>query len=350
MNTTIIHPAYSLRKVIDRSGMTQQEVALRLDMSEKHLSEILNEKKAITTETALKLEKIFWGNASFWINLQARYDEMTARKSIEESIQDQIPLLDTFKDCYADLIQLGYCKKTKDAIEKVSELLSFFNVTSLMNVRAAFQVAFRKSSKIAVSNESVAAWLRVWEIKATELSVDEFNADKLRASLTRIRNITQDGHTFLKNLFEIGNECGVKFVFVTHFKHAPVNGAARWIDGCPIVQLSDMGKKYDRVIFTLFHELWHILLHSNESFFDEKVGSEYAVEKELEADRFAQECVIPKEYNFSARLPELVQSEQKTVMFAKEVGVDVSVIVWRMQRELNDYTIFHRLLTKVEIQ
>ncbi len=59
MSTTTIHPAYSLRKIIDRSGMTQQEVALRLDMSEKHLSEILNEKKGITTETALKLEQIF---------------------------------------------------------------------------------------------------------------------------------------------------------------------------------------------------------------------------------------------------------------------------------------------------
>ncbi len=86
---------------------------------------------------------------------------MNARKSIEESMQDQIHLLDAFKDCYADLILLGFCKKTKDKIEKVSELLSFFNVTSLTNVRAAFQVAFRKSSRSAVSNESVAAWLRV---------------------------------------------------------------------------------------------------------------------------------------------------------------------------------------------
>lgn len=93
-----------------------------------------------------------------------------------------------------------------------------------------------------------------------------FDAEKLRTALTNIRNITQDGNSFLKNLFEIGKECGVKFIFVTHFKHAPVNGAARWIDGYPVVQLSDMGKKYDRVIFTLFHELGHILLHTNESF------------------------------------------------------------------------------------
>jgi len=41
----IIHPAQSLRKLIEKSDMTQQEVALRLNMSEKHLSEILNEKK-----------------------------------------------------------------------------------------------------------------------------------------------------------------------------------------------------------------------------------------------------------------------------------------------------------------
>lgn len=58
-HTTVFHPARSLRKILDRSGMTQEELALRLNMSEKHLSEILNEKKSVTTETALKLEQVF---------------------------------------------------------------------------------------------------------------------------------------------------------------------------------------------------------------------------------------------------------------------------------------------------
>jgi HTH-type transcriptional regulator/antitoxin HigA len=58
-NPIIIHPSFTLKKLIDRSGKTQQEIALRLDMSEKHLSEILNSKKNITPETALKLEQVF---------------------------------------------------------------------------------------------------------------------------------------------------------------------------------------------------------------------------------------------------------------------------------------------------
>lgn len=43
---------------------------------------------------------------------------------------------------------------------------------------------------------------------------------------------------------------------------------------------------------------WDIYSCIQMNLFDEKVGLDYAVEKELEADRFAQECAIPKEYNF----------------------------------------------------
>lgn len=348
-NTTIFHPAYSLRKILKKSGMTQEELALRLNMSEKHLSEILNEKKSVTTETALKLEQVFWGGASFWINLQARYDEMMARQAAEENIKFQIPFLDRFKECYRDLVSLNLCKKTTDKGEKVSQLLSFFGVTSLANVGPVSQIAFRKSST-HTSYESVAAWLRVGEMNAEKREVKEFSADKLRGSLVRIRNLTQDMERFEKGLLEIWNDCGVKILFVTHFTHAPVSGAARWIGGSPVVQLSDMGKKYDRLIFTLFHEFGHLLLHSGESFIDEKVGVEHAVKKELEADQFAQNLLIPREFNFLDRFNQISASEKNVIEFAKEVGVHVAVVVWRIQRESGNYRFMTHLLPKIEIQ
>lgn len=127
---------------------------------------------------------------------------MIARQATEENIRSQIPFLDRFKECYKDLVALGLCRKTADKGERVSQLLSFFGVTSLANVGPVSQIAFRKSST-HTSYESVAAWLRVGEMNAEKIAVKPFDADRLRDSLVRIRHLTQDLEGFEKGLLEI---------------------------------------------------------------------------------------------------------------------------------------------------
>jgi hypothetical protein len=50
-------------------------------------------------------------------------------------------------------------------------LLTFFEATSLAKVGQISQVAFRKSSKHVISDESVASWLRVGELMAKEVII-----------------------------------------------------------------------------------------------------------------------------------------------------------------------------------
>ncbi len=350
INNIIIHPSLTLKKIIDRSEKIQEEIALRLDMSQKHLSEILNWKKWITPETALKLERIFGGQASFWMNLQSKYDEALARKTMEDNIKSQISLLERFKKCYLDLKKLWYVPESTNKAERVQSLLTFFGVTSLSKVGQISQVAFRKSSKHVISDESVASWLRVWELMAKEMEVTKYDPTKNDYVVLKIKEFTNDISSFWENLTDLGRECWIKFIFVPRFSHAPVNGATRWIDGTPVVQLSDMWKRFDRVIFTLFHELWHVILHPEESFLDESVGLDDATKKELEADNFAQEKLIPADFNFKSKIDEMIKSETKIHKYAQELGIDVSILVWRLQRELNNYKIHHNLIKQIAIK
>jgi HTH-type transcriptional regulator / antitoxin HigA len=349
-NNTILHPSFTLKKLIDRSEKTQQEIALRLDMSEKHLSEILNWKKNITPDTALKLEQVFWGKASFWINLQAKHDEALARQTMEENIKSQIPLLERFKECYSDLAKLWYVPSSKNKEERVQSLLSFFEVTSLANVGQISQVAFRKSSKHVISDESVASWLRVGELMAKEIEVAKYDPSNLDFIIWSIREFTNDVSSFGKNLINLWKEYWIKFIFVPRFSHAPINGATRWINWIPVIQLSDMWKKFDRIIFTLFHELWHVALHPAESFLDESVGMDDAMKKELDADNFAQEKLIPSSFDFKAKANGMIQSELAVVKYAKELWIDPSILAWRLQRETWSYSLHHKLMKQVAIQ
>lgn len=60
-------------------GMNQKELAARLDITPKHLSNIINGNAPITYDTALKLERVIGPSAEFWMNLETNYQLTKAR-------------------------------------------------------------------------------------------------------------------------------------------------------------------------------------------------------------------------------------------------------------------------------
>jgi addiction module HigA family antidote len=55
-------------------GLTQTELARRLGVSFPRLNELLNQKRGITPDTALRLERVLGTSAQFWLNLQLTWD------------------------------------------------------------------------------------------------------------------------------------------------------------------------------------------------------------------------------------------------------------------------------------
>jgi antitoxin HigA-1 len=55
-------------------GITQTELAHRLNTNYRTINEIVNEKRSISLEMAIKLSKIFNTSIQLWLNLQNQYD------------------------------------------------------------------------------------------------------------------------------------------------------------------------------------------------------------------------------------------------------------------------------------
>jgi len=55
-------------------GMTQSALAKALHTSFRAINELVNEKRGITTEMALKLAKYFGTTPQLWLNIQNQYD------------------------------------------------------------------------------------------------------------------------------------------------------------------------------------------------------------------------------------------------------------------------------------
>jgi len=80
-NDTIIAvpPGETIREQLALHNMPQKELAARMGMSEKHISNLINGKVGLTQGTALKLEGVLGVPARFWNQLEAIYREDVLR-------------------------------------------------------------------------------------------------------------------------------------------------------------------------------------------------------------------------------------------------------------------------------
>ena len=68
------HPGVHLARVLRKYGLTQTKAAQALGMSFQRLNAIINERRGVTPDTALRLEKMFGVSAGFWLTAQLAWD------------------------------------------------------------------------------------------------------------------------------------------------------------------------------------------------------------------------------------------------------------------------------------
>lgn len=87
-----IHPGEHLAEELRELDMSAAELARQLDVPTNRVTEILNGKRAITGDTALRLAHFFGTTAEFWLNLQSLYEIRVAQKKAGKSIS-RLPTL-----------------------------------------------------------------------------------------------------------------------------------------------------------------------------------------------------------------------------------------------------------------
>jgi antitoxin HigA-1 len=87
MGVTAIHPGEHLAEELTELGMSAAELARRLHVPTNRITEILNGRRAITGDTALRLAHFFGTTAEFWLNLQSLYEIRLAERKSGRSIK-----------------------------------------------------------------------------------------------------------------------------------------------------------------------------------------------------------------------------------------------------------------------
>jgi HTH-type transcriptional regulator/antitoxin HigA len=343
-----VHPGKTIERLLGEMGMSQKWLADRTGLTEKHISTMINGNVSITEDTALRLSNALGGSPEFWVNLNSNYHITKAKLDQENRAESEAGILDEIP--YAELANLGWVDKVKnprDKITKVLNLYKFFGINSIDQIQLTQQVAFRQTSVKNLNPYSLAAWLRRGEIAAEKISLPEYSSEKLRKAIPAIRKLTYDApKDFYPKLQSILQEAGVGLVAVANPKRTSVHGATRWNGENPLIQVSIHGKNADKMWFSLFHEIGHVLKHGKrEKFISfEKIENN---EQEREADEFATESLLPTPAFIKfVRQGDFSLSAVKA--FAKSVMISPDVIMGRLEHEgIVDYSVFARSHTKL---
>jgi addiction module HigA family antidote len=76
-----------LEEFLKPLGLSVDEVAKRLRMRRERLQEIINEKRGVTADTALRLERLLGMEAQFWLKMQLGWDLYHAKRSAGAAIR-----------------------------------------------------------------------------------------------------------------------------------------------------------------------------------------------------------------------------------------------------------------------
>ncbi len=77
-----VHPGRILKRELNARELSANRLALSLRLPSGRITDILNAKRGISPDTALRLGRYFGNSPRFWLNLQTAYDlaEETKRK------------------------------------------------------------------------------------------------------------------------------------------------------------------------------------------------------------------------------------------------------------------------------
>ncbi|HOX15365.1 MAG TPA: HigA family addiction module antitoxin [Smithellaceae bacterium] len=85
-----VHPGAYLKELLDELKLSQYRLAKDLGVPAMRINYVINGKRPVNAELALRLGRYFNQEARYWINLQSRYDMDVTEDALSEKVTREV--------------------------------------------------------------------------------------------------------------------------------------------------------------------------------------------------------------------------------------------------------------------
>ncbi len=331
-------PGYFIREQMELREWTQQELAEITGFTQKHISELLNDKTPLSFDMARILGEVFDTSASYWLNLDQAYRLWLQQKPTEKEKAADLRAMIYERMPIKDMQKKGWLRKTTSLDGLKKAVLEFWEKSKLdfsdldQNL---LPYLTRKSEAYNTFNASYAlTWYHQARKVAQTIPAPTYRREqleKLTAELHRYTPNESDIAVFLEKL----HDTGVKFFVLPHLEKTYLDGAAFFSNGNPTVVYTGRHKRLDHFWFTIAHELAHVLLHLNEEmpFILDNLEENDRSAMETEANALAAAMLKHTEIYESLQQDLHYLSTNKVEECAATYGVHPAIVIGKLAHE-----------------
>lgn len=353
----VAHPTEIIKDELKARGMSQKELASRMDMQTSNLSRFLKGEN-ITPAIAAKLEVALDIPAEFWLNLQAQYEVDTKNIALRDekereafNIEKMLTNIINLPELYKRL-SINSSLFIQDKLDRLEELMGF-KVLSLSSQPFILQRCFKKNEKHETDERNETTWLTLAYIKSRNIKPEKQylygNAQKAAEEISKFVHI---GGITEKEIQLVLNKYGIAYSVIPKLEKTPIDAASLQMSGYPSIITTHRYNDMSRLIFNILHELGHIQKHMSfekDSQCSVFISSENDYSRdnkeEREANEFAEDMLIPKETwkkMMSTGTKNLSNQHILKILkkLSSEYSLDFNIVAWRYKYESSRYNLY----------
>lgn len=285
-----------LGRELEARGWTQADFAAVLGRPTQFVSEIVTGKKEITRESAAQIGAALGQSPEFWLALQDMYllheqaKDHSTQKILSEvrrraRLNDLAPI--------STLRKRGVLKgRTLDELE--AEVMNLFEIASI-NDEPVLTLAARRSNCDQTISAVQKSWVAcVRQAARTRNDIRPFSKRKLMQLAAELPALLKSPDKF-RSLPFLFAKVGLALVYVEALPGAKIDGCSFFLDKTPVIGISGRGKRLDKILFTLLHEIAHITSGhvTNQGIVESLDDHDESDTKENEANRCAGQWLLP---------------------------------------------------------
>lgn len=243
-----------LKDYLEFHDISQSDFANRLNITFKHMNEILNENTDISIDLMIAISLLTDINPNEILEKEQKkkmYNYLNSKFKTEKEINNY---LNNFY--IKDIHKLGWItlKDEKSYVQNAIDLLEYLNIRNFDILEEYFNQRFEYNKNNTINNKKIMIWTKRCDALAQRQQVTKYNSSNLKELLEKIKTMTKEPFDS-ENLIKLFNKYGIKLVIEETLKETKINACTLVKGTTPTIYIDKKIKDKAQFYFVLYHEL-----------------------------------------------------------------------------------------------